>query len=136
MGVRPWIPRELLGGQPYSMGPLTRWSPPMPLGYTSAATGTVAVMDDRISTGGRPSGSEFAILGCLIAPRSVQREAQRAGIRAVMMIRPKGLAEALADMPVRPSKPARWIESDAETAVVADAESFMRALRDIEDDDD
>lgn len=83
-----WLPVEIIRPQPYSMGPLMRWVSPqrVPQG---PATSIVAL--DR-APNGQPGGKpERDILTCLIAPRSVQSQARRAGVNAVIMIRPKGI---------------------------------------------
>jgi hypothetical protein len=107
--VATWLPPELVVTQPYSMGPVTRWDPPMPRGCTAPAMGTVLQMDDRISTGSRglPNGAEMAILGAFIAPAKVQRAAQMQGERGIIMSRPKGLIELIGD-----TQPKRLSQSD------------------------
>lgn len=84
--------------QPYSLGPLTRWSPPFPAGTTLPAEGTLTRMDGE--------GPELDILMCFVAPRDVQQEARRRGERALMMRYAPGLREALAD-------PALWPRTSA-----------------------
>jgi hypothetical protein len=73
--------------QPYSTGPLTRWSPPFPVGCTLPAVGTVTRIDNP--------GPELAILMCLVAPPEVQREARARGERALMMTFAPGLRERI-----------------------------------------
>lgn len=66
--------------QPYSMLPLFARTGHDPR-YASPAMSTLIAVDR----------SELSIRMCLIAPTSVQRAAQAAGIRAMVMIRPKGI---------------------------------------------
>lgn len=97
MGVAAsWLPPELWIVQPYSMGPLigcppdqSRPCPVRPQEFISPASGTVAILD----------APELAILTCLVAPASIQRQAQKTGERSIIMIRAKGLLEKLDMMP-------------------------------------
>lgn len=73
--------------QPYSLGPLTRWSPPFPHGITMPAQGTVAKLDG--------DGPALAILMCFVAPPEVQKEARARGERALMMTYAPGLRERI-----------------------------------------
>jgi hypothetical protein len=116
-----WLPPELTITQPYSMGPLTRWDPRS----TLPAMGTVRLFD----------APELAILGCFIAPGRVQAAARAQGERGIMMIRAKGLVEALglvnsalAEVDVTP------IQSAA--AAVLGGQAFVDALHALEDGDD
>jgi hypothetical protein len=49
--------------------------------YASPSMGTLVAVDR----------SELAIRMCLVAPSSVQRAAQVAGVKSMVMIRPKGI---------------------------------------------
>ncbi len=73
--------------QPYSLGPLTRWSPPFPHGMTMPAQGTLTQLDGE--------GPELAILMCFVAPAGVQKEARARGERSLMMIYAPGLRERI-----------------------------------------
>jgi len=85
MFMSTWLPPEIGRSQPYSMGPLTRWDDTM--ARISPALGAVVSMD-------RP---DMAVKTCLVAPAAVQRQAQRSGIGAIMMVRVPGLIESLND---------------------------------------
>ena len=75
------LPPEVGGVcQPYSMLPLFARTGHDPQ-YASPALGTLVAVDR----------SELSIRMCLIAPTSVQRAAQAAGIKAMVMIRPRGI---------------------------------------------
>lgn len=94
-----WLPPELTIVQPYSMGPVTHWAPLYPRGATMPAMGTIAQMDDRITAHGLMNGADMSILGCLVAPKAIQKAAQASGETAIIMERPRGLLEALAPVP-------------------------------------
>lgn len=75
------LPPEVGGVcQPYSMLPLFARTGHDPK-YASPALGTLTAVDR----------SELMIRMCLIAPTSIQRAAQAAGVKAMVMIRPKGI---------------------------------------------
>ena len=75
------LPPEVGGVcQPYSMLPLFARTGHDPQ-YASPAMGTLVPLDR----------GELSIRMCLIAPTSVQRSAQAAGIKAMVMIRPRGI---------------------------------------------
>ena len=75
------LPPEVGGVcQPYSMLPLFARTGHDPQ-YASPAMGTLVPLDR----------GELSIRMCLIAPVSVQRAAQAAGIKAMVMIRPRGI---------------------------------------------
>lgn len=152
--VPTWLPPEIVVVQPYSMGPLTRWDPPMPVGFTAPASGTARLMDDGKCTGGLQAGADFAILGCLIASAAVQREAQAAGETGLIWQRPKGLMELIAAMPgqgaahggvgansVRGRKAVRRVAEDRRALLEAESVEALpqRSLADLiaeaEDDD-
>lgn len=77
-------PPELLAIQPYSMGPILGWHPEL-MKMATPAMGTVRRMDLP----------ELVIRTCLVAPREVQRQARALGVNGLIMIRVKGLREAL-----------------------------------------
>ncbi len=150
--VPTWLPPEIVVVQPYSMGPLLHWDPPMPVGFTAPASGTARLMDDGKCTGGLQAGADFAILGCLIAPHAVQREAQAAGETGLIWLRPKGLVEAIAAMPgprggshggvgadsVRGRKAQRRVADDRKSALEAEPlpqTSLADLIAAAEDDD-
>ena len=76
------LPPEV-GGiiQPYSMGPIFRWN--------MATLTQVAV--PPMSTLVNVDRSELMIRMCLHAPGYVQRAAQMQGVKAMVMVRPKGI---------------------------------------------
>lgn len=75
------LPPEVGGVcQPYSMLPLFARTGHDPK-YASPALGTLTAVDR----------SELMIRMCLVAPTSIQRAAQAAGVKAMVMIRPKGI---------------------------------------------
>ena len=134
MGVAAsWLPPELWIVQPYSMGPLigcppdqSRPCPVRPQEFISPASGTVAILD----------APELAILTCLVAPASIQRQAQKTGERAIMMIRAKGLLESLG-MARHPSAPAVAEVAEALTEWEREQEArrvFAEALAALDDD--
>lgn len=75
-----WLPAELLHVQPYSMGPLVGWN-------------HFALPPDE--WGRRMDAPELMIRTCFWAPMAIQRQAQRAGQNAIIMMRPKGLVELI-----------------------------------------
>lgn len=76
-----WLPPEVGGAcQPYSMLPLFRRLGHDPK-YASPAMGTLVPIDR----------SELSIRMCLVAPSNVQRAAQAQGVKAMVMIRSKGI---------------------------------------------
>ena len=78
---RDWLPAELTAAHPWSMGPLLRWASPRQIPQIQ---GNGIMRMER-------QGAERDILTCLVAPRSVQQEARKQGVNAVMMIRPRGI---------------------------------------------
>lgn len=86
------LPPEVGGVcQPYSMLPLFARTGHDPR-YASPAMGTLTAVDR----------SELMIRMCLIAPTSIQRAAQAAGVKAMVMIRPKGveIVEGVGSKPI------------------------------------
>lgn len=76
-----WLPPEVGGAcQPYSMLPLLRRTGHREE-YASPAMGTLVPLDR----------GELSIRMALIAPSKVQRAAQEAGVKQMVMIRPKGI---------------------------------------------
>ena len=135
MGVAAsWLPPELWVTQPYSMGALMRCPPdqsrPCPIersgGFVSPESGTVKIMD----------APELAILTCFIAPGAVQRDAQKHGERALMMLRAKGLAEALGmNMPQHMAPPVEVRRELTEWEREQEARrQFAEALAALDDD--
>ena len=120
--------------QPYSMGSVigcppdqSRPCPVRPQEFIAPASGTVAILD----------APELAILTCLVAPASVQRQAQKAGEKAIMMIRAKGLLEKLGMVPEPKIDPAQvaaaltdW-EREQESR-----QAFAQALAALDDEED
>lgn len=78
------LPPELIDVQPYSMCPLIRHTGHADR-YSSKPAGALRLIDDP----------ELCIRIALFAPMRVQREAQAAGLKKIIMIQPRGLAEAL-----------------------------------------
>lgn len=78
------LPPELIEVQPYSMCPLLRRTGHADR-YASKPAGALRGVDDPT----------LSIRIALFAPMAVQREAQAAGVKHIIMIRPKGLDEAL-----------------------------------------
>ena len=132
-----WLPAELTVVQPYSMGPVTSWSPVFPQGSTLPAMGTVVGMD-------RP---EMMIRAAFVAPVAVQRQAQKAGETAIIMQYPKGLLEALGLVKPAPVElvevegaghgglvitPAAHAAIDQNNAIT---DAFLDALMALEDED-
>lgn len=140
--VPTWLPPELVVSQPYSMGPVLHWSPPMPYGFTAPVHGTVKNMDDDITTGGKhPSAQWFLIRGAFIAPRGLQQDPKR----EITMIRPKGLLEALglvgietdpAVVAIGPAVQKAREAIDELEAKRAAERAFADALAALEDDDE
>ena len=135
MGVAAsWLPPELWIVQPYSMGSLigcppdqSRPCPVRPQEFISPASGTIAILD----------APELAILTCLVAPASIQRQAQKTGERSIIMIRAKGLLEKLGmepepqAAPVPVEKPMTDWEREQEARRV-----FAEALAALDGDED
>ena len=117
-----WLPPELTITQPYSMGPLTRWDPRS----TLPAMGTVRLFD----------APELAILGCFIAPGRVQAAARAQGERGIMMIRAKGLVEALGLVKHPDVEPEATWQDEAFTHHETIGQKFVDALHALEDGDD
>ena len=78
------LPAELVDVQPYSMCPLMRRTGHADR-YASKPAGALRGIDDP----------ELSIRIALFAPMAVQREAQAAGYKGIIMVRPKGLDEAM-----------------------------------------
>lgn len=119
-----WLPPELTHTQPYSMGPVTRWSPPFPLGSTLPAGGTIVGMDR----------SDLMIATCFVAPARVQRAAQKAGQRGIIMAYPKGLLEALGL--VKAEDDDEVTPSPSPAAAVLHGQAFVDALMALDDEED
>lgn len=77
------LPPEIVGVQPYSMGPITGWDPEIM--RIMPALGTARFADVP----------ELMVKTCFWAPAQVQRMARAQGVRGIVMQRPNGLAEAL-----------------------------------------
>lgn len=73
-----WIPEELLTVQPYSLGPLYCWDPAIMRAFPARSSIRMDL-------------PERDIVLCFIAPARIQRMAQRAGERAMIGIRPRGI---------------------------------------------
>ena len=78
-----WLPAQMSNPQPYSMGPLLRWDPHFMRLFPESPSSRR--MDFPLA----------AIQTCLVAPSSVQREAQARGEQGIMMIRVPGLLRCL-----------------------------------------
>jgi hypothetical protein len=86
-----WLPQEVVGTQPYSMWPLVH-----------RVMGRYPSLEADVMMAFPPVGTFYSIdleaqriLGCLIAPPSVQRAARKAGINMTMVIKPKGIERFL-----------------------------------------
>jgi hypothetical protein len=89
IAAKSWLPAELTIVQPYSMSPLMCGPERCAGVWVAPATGTCVGMD-------RP---ELMISSVFVAPMAVQREAQKAGVRGIIMRRVPGLLEALGLVP-------------------------------------
>lgn len=134
MGVAAsWLPPELWVVQPYSMGALmgcppdqSRPCPVRPQEFIAPASGTIAILD----------APELAILSCFVAPASVQHRAKKAGENALIMIRARGLTEALGlESPPAPPEPEVLLQTDWERDQEA-RRQFAEALAALDDDED
>jgi hypothetical protein len=85
------LPPEVGGVcQPYSMLPLLARTG-HDVKYASPALGTFIAVDRSDFNNPRNGGVSLPIRMCLIAPTYMQRAAQAAGIRSMVMIRPRGI---------------------------------------------
>lgn len=137
IAAKSWLPAEMSGVQPYSMGPLLRDTAASCVGrFATPAVGTCVGMDR----------TELMISSCFVAPMDVQRDAQKRGQRGIMMIMPKGLIELIGDDPklwprTRTKVPAAatWVDADTGVPLIegrhAARTSFMDSLADLEDED-
>lgn len=85
------LPPEVGGVcQPYSMLPLLARTGHS-FAYASPAMGALVPVDRSDLRNPYNRGTSLPIVMCLIAPSSVQRAAQAAGVKAMVMIRPRGI---------------------------------------------
>jgi hypothetical protein len=123
IAAKSWLPAELSGVQPYSMGPLLRDTAASCVGkWATPAVGTCVGMDR----------SELMISSCFVAPMEVQYDAQKRGQRGIIMFYPKGLLEALG---LGETPPEPEVERTPRPFEVLRELSFMDSLADLEDED-
>lgn len=122
IAAKSWLPAELSGVQPYSMGPLLRDTAASCVGaWATPAVGTCVGMDR----------TELMISSCFVAPMAVQRDAQKRGQRGIIMFYPKGLLEALG---LGETPPEPEVERTPKPFEILRGRSFMDSLADLEDD--
>ena len=100
IAAKSWLPPELTTVQPYSMSPVLGCDVSEERArcagvWVAPATGTCVGMD-------RP---ELMISSVFVAPMDVQRQAQKQGVRGIVMRRVPGLLEALGLVPEVPQAP-------------------------------
>jgi len=121
IAAKSWLPAELTIVQPYSMGPLMCGPARCAGMWVAPATGTCVGMD-------RP---ELMISSVFVAPMAIQREAQKAGRRGIVMTYPAGLLEALGLVPEEAQDP---VVTRTEVAAPPTFAETLAALEDDEED--
>jgi hypothetical protein len=125
IAAKSWLPAELTIVQPYSMSPVLGCRASHCAGmWVAPATGTCVGMD-------RP---ELMISSVFVAPMAVQRQAQKEGVRGIVMRRVPGLLEALGLVPEGAQEQAPVVTRTEKPGWVPP--TFAEALAALEDEEE